>query len=260
MSGGVKMLQVVLILLAASVPASGTILEIGGEGAISTSPSPYGEMGLLDMGEVATATFGYVIVPTATGATLTLTVTNTSPAVLGIEAPVIPDAPVISDIFFSVPQVISGVTFISAGGTAAASSGWEFTYDPDGAPSSGFGFLKSVFDVGLEGGPDPVGLDPVIASIYDPDIYDGPGDPLASPVDFVFELTFVGGVLPPGFTSDWFIDNVVLGYPDYIGAAKFMSGADGGSGTVTNVVPEPATIVCVLGGILGAAALRRKRM
>ncbi|MHC4712229.1 MAG: PEP-CTERM sorting domain-containing protein [Planctomycetota bacterium] len=259
MSGGARIVLVTLVLLAASVPASAAILEIGGLGAVSTSDPPYGDLGLLDQGEVATATFGYVVVPTATGATLTLTVTNTSPAVTGTESPVIPDSPVISDIFFSVPEIVASMTFVSASGTPGASSGWDFSYDPDGNPSSGFGFLNSVFDVGAEGGPGPGEPDPVIGSIYDPDLTDSPGDPIASPVDFVFDLTFVGGVYPVGFSGDWFCDQVVLGYPDYIAAAKFISGADGGSGTVTNYVPEPATVVGLIGGMLGIAALRKKR-
>jgi len=248
-----------IAVIAVCLPASGAIINIGGPLAVSTSDSPYGDLGLLSAGEVATATFGYVVTPDGTGATLTLTVTNTSPAVTGTESPDTPDAPVITDIFFSVPSVVSAVTFVSVDGTAAASSGWEFAFDPGGQPSSGFGFLKTVFDVGLEGGPDPTPPDPVIASIEDPDLTDNPGDQLASPVDFIFELTFVGGVYPPGFSGDWFCDQAVLGYPDYIAAAKFISGADGGSGTVTNEVPEPATAAAVIMGMVGALALARKR-
>lgn len=262
MAGSVRNWRYVLaalLVVAVCLPASGAIIEIGGLGAISTNDSPYGELGLLDQGEVATATFGYVVTPSATGATLTLTVTNTSPAVTGTEAPVIPDAPVITDIFFSVPSAVDGLTFVSVGGGSGGSSGWDFSFDPDGNPSSGFGFLKNVFDIGLEGGPGGDAPDPVIASVNDPDLTDNPGDQLASPVDFVFELTFVGGVYPPGFSGDWFCDQVVLGYPDYIAAAKFISGADGGSGTVTNMVPEPASMVAMLMGLAGAAALARKR-
>lgn len=261
MAGSVRSWRYVLAALlvaAVCLPASGAIIEIGGPGAISTNDSPYGELGLLDAGEVATATFGYVVTPSATGATLTLTVINTSPAVTGIEAPIIPDAPVITDIFFSVPSIVDGVAFVSVGGAEGSSSGWDFSFDPDGNPSSGFGFLQNVFDTGLEGGPGAGSPDPVIASVNDPDLTDNPGDQLASPVDFVFELTFVGGVYPPGFSGDWFCDQVVLGYPDYIAAAKFISGADGGSGTVTNVVPEPASVVAMLMGLVGAALARKR--
>lgn len=251
-----KTIAAVAAFLLFAAVANAALIEIGGEGAISTSDSPYGELGLLDGGEVATATFGFVVNPVLGGMELVLTVTNTSPAVLGTDAPIVPDAPVISDIFFSIPSQIVGITLETAGGVAAGASGWDFAYDPDATPSSGFGFLKSVFDVGMEGGPDPVGLDPVIASINDPDIYDGPGDPLPSPVDFVFSLMFAGGVVPTGFSADWFCDNAILGYPDYIAAAKFMSGANGGSGTVTNVVPEPATVLLLLTGVSALGAVR----
>jgi hypothetical protein len=111
------------------------------------------------------------------------------------------------------------------------------------------------FDAGIEGGP-PSG--PVIASIYDPDILDGPANPVASPVDFIFELQFAGGAIPSGFSADWFSNQVILGSPDYIAAAKFQSGADGGSGTVTNTVPEPVSMV-LLATSLGALVAGRKR-
>jgi len=243
--------------LAAS--ASGAVLEIGGPLAISTSDPPYGSEGLLSEGEVATATSGYVVAPDGSGLTLTLTVTNTSPAVTGTESPTVPDAPSISDIFFGVPASVETMTLLTAGGVSGSLSGWQFNYDPDATPSSGFGFLKGVFDSGLDGGPGGDLPDPVIASINDPVITDEPGDPLASPVDFVFDLGFGAGGVPSGFSADWFCDAEILGYPDYIGAAKFMSGADGGSGTVTNEVPEPATLVVFLTGMFASAAAGRMR-
>ncbi len=259
-SGTIKRswLLAAVVLVAVSLPASGAIKYIGGVGSVSTSDAPYGELGLLSAGEVATATFGFVVEPTAAGATLIVTVTNTSPAVTGIESPDIPDAPVITDIMFSVPQEVASISFVSAAGVSADLSGWGFGFEHDGQPSSGFGFLREVFDVHISGGPGPGSPNPVIASIYDPDIFDGPGDPLGSPVDFVFDLTFVDGVFPLGFTGDWFCDSAILGNPDYIAAARFISGADGGSGTVT-VVPEPASLVALVLGMAGAAAARRRR-
>lgn len=259
MSCRIVLASVAIAFFAVCVPASGCILEIGGLGAVSTSDPPLGDLGLLDGGEVATATFGYVVTPTATGVTLTLTVTNTSPAVTGTESPTVPDAPVITDIFFGVPTEVATMTFTSAAGVAGGSSGWGFSFDPNGNPSSGFGFLQNVFDVGAEGGPGPGEPDPVIASINDPDIFDGPGDPLASPVDFIFELTFVGGTIPSGFSNEWFCDAAILGNPDYIAAAKFISGANGGSGTVTNFVPEPASILALAMGLMAAGAARRRK-
>jgi hypothetical protein len=253
--------MVVAIVFAAPLAAPDCILNIGGTGAISTD-AVYGDEGLLSGGETATATFEF----TVSGTTLTLTVTNTSPAVLGTDAPVTADAPVISDMFFHVPSVIDAMTFVSGAGVDAASSGWEFIFDPDNTPDTGFGFLKKVFDAGMEGGPGPGTPDPVIASIEDPDITDGPGDPLASPVDFVFTLSFLDGEIPAGFSGDWFCDYEGLGSPDYMAAAKFMSGANGGSATVTDgsghgpgpVVPEPTTVVLLVTGIVGLFGYGRR--
>lgn len=253
-----KGLMIAVVLAALPLSASACILNIGGPGAISTDET-YGSQGLLSGGETATAIFEL----TLSGNILTLTVTNTSPAVLGTDAPLVPDAPVISDMFFSVPSVVTGMTFLTAGGVAAASSGWDFVFSPDSAPSSGFGFLKNVFDVGIEGGPGPGSPDPVIASIYDPNIFDGPGDPLASPVDFTFALTFAGGVMPVGFSDEWFCDMTILGNPDYVAAAKFTSGANGGSATVTDpppvIIPEPTTLALFATGLL-AMGYRRSRI
>jgi hypothetical protein len=247
----------VVVLAVLPLSASACIIPIGGPGAISTDDT-YGSQGLLSGGETATATFEL----TLSGNTLTLTVTNTSPAVLGAEAPVVPDAPVISDMFFSVPSAVTGMTFLTGGGVAAASSGWDFVFSPDNAPSSGFGFLQKVFDAGLEGGPGPGSPDPVIASIYDPNIFDGPGDPLASPVDFTFALSFLNDTMPAGFSDEWFCDVTILGDPDHVAAAKFMSGANGGSATVTDpppiVIPEPTTIALFATGLL-AIGFRRSR-
>lgn len=251
-------LAVVTAMAVAS--ASACTVYIGGPGAISTD-SVYGDQGLLSGGETATATFELSL----SGNILTLTVTNTSPAVLGTDAPVIPDAPVISDMFFQVPSAVTGMTYLTGGGVAAASSGWDFMFSPNNTPSTGFGFLKKVFDVGLNGGPGPGSPDPVIASINDPNIFDGPGDPLASPVDFTFSLAYFGGTAPAGFSADWFCDPTILGDPEYLGAAKFMSGANGGSATVTDgdpppSVPEPAAIMSLCTGlaVLGGLRLRRK--
>lgn len=250
----------VALIMATALCASGSVLQIGGPGAISTTDGAYGSQGLLSGGETATATFGYVVNPTATGADLILTVTNTSPAVTGSEAHSRADAPVISDVFFSIPDAITGVQFVSAGGVQAANSGWNFQFERNGTPSKGFGFLKNVFDVGLEGGPQSGSPDPVISSINDPNINDGPGDPFASPYNFVFSLTFAGNQAPAGFNDGWFVNSQILGSPDYIAAAKFMSGANGGGGTVTNgnVVPEPATIGLFLTS-LGLLAVRRRK-
>jgi hypothetical protein len=248
-----------VIAAMAVASASACTVYIGGPGAISTD-DVYGDEGLLSGGETATAIFDLSL----SGSTLTLTVTNTSPAVLGTEAPVIPDAPVISDMFFQVPSAVTGMTYLTGGGVAAAISGWDFVYSPNNTPSSGFGFLQKVFDAGLNGGPGPGSPDPVISSIYDPNIFDGPGNPLASPVDFTFSLAFPGGSEPAGFSTDWFCDLTILGDPVYLAAAKFMSGANGGSATVTDpppvTVPEPAAIVSLCAGllVLGGHRLRRK--
>lgn len=248
-----------LVMMVLPLTASASVISIGGTGAISTD-SVYGSQGLLSGGETATATFDF----TVSGSTLTLTVTNTSPSVPGTDVPT-GDAPVISDMFFHVPSAVVGMDFLTAAGVAGASSGWDFIFSPDHTPSTGFGFLKKVFDAGLEGGPGPGSPDPVIASINDPNIFDGPGDPLASPVDFVFTLAFLGGSAPVGFSADWFVDPDILGAPTYLGAAKFMSGANGGSATVTDgdgppPVPEPAALVSLLAGLalLGGHGLRRK--
>lgn len=247
----------IALVFAFSLTAFGAVVEIGGPGSVSLSDSPYGEQGLLSEGELATATFGYVVNPDLGGGmTLTLTVTNTSPAVTGTESPVVPDAPVISNLFFSVPSAIVGMNLVSAGGVDASTAGWDFSFDQDGTPSSGFGFLRNEFDAGVEGGP-PQG--PVIASIYDPNIFDGVGSPVASPLDFVFELQFAGDIIPSGFTADWFADRILLGSPDYIAAADFQSGANAGSGLVTNVVPEPFSVVLLMTS-LGALVAGRKRL
>ena len=245
--------------------AFGSVVYIGGTGAISTSPNPNGPLGLLDGGETATAELAYALDLGGATKMLTLTVTNTSPAVLGTQALLVPDAPVISDIFFSVPtSAITGMSLFTANGLPAVQSGWDFFFVTNGVPDTGFGFLKKVFDAGLEGGPGPGSPDPVIASEFDPNIFDGPGDPLASPVDFIFSLT-LADPLPAGFNADWFADSDQLGSPEYIAAAKFMSGANGGSGTVTDIdsyqlVPEPAGLVSLLSGLglLSVYAVRRR--
>jgi hypothetical protein len=252
-----------LALIILPLTAAASVIDIGGTGAVSTD-SVYGSQGLLSGGETATATFEF----TVSGSTLTLTVTNTSPSIPGTEVPT-GDAPVISDMFFHVPSAVEDMVFLTGAGVAAASSGWDFIFDPDNAPENGFGFLKKVFDAGLEGGPGPGSPDPVIASLNDPDLTDGPGDPkLASPVDFVFTLLFSGGDAPAGFSGDWFTDPDILGDPVYMAAAKFMSGANGGSATVTdgvdgggNQVPAPASIMSLFAGLalLGGYKLRRKQ-
>lgn len=251
---------ITVIVIVAVASASACTVYIGGPGAISTD-SVYGDMGLLSGGETATAIYELSL----SGNVLTLTVTNTSPAVLGIDAPLVPDAPVISDMFFQVPSAVTAMTYLTGGGVAAEDSGWDFVFSPGNTPYTGFGFLQKVFDVYMDGGPGPGSPDPVISSIYDPDIFDGPGNPLASPVDFTFSLTFLGGSAPAGFSADWFCDGTILGNPEYIAAAKFMSGANGGSATVTNddpppPVPEPAALVSLCAGllILGGHRLRRK--
>jgi hypothetical protein len=261
-----SLLMVALGVLMISLAAAGSVVNIGGTGAISTSDSPNGPLGLLDGGEVATAQLVYSINTSGGVTTLTLTVTNTSPAVLGTDATTTPDAPVISDIMFSVPTDVTGMTLNSVGGVTG-SAGWDFSFDPNAEPSKGFGFLKNEFDAFLDGGPP--GPAPVIASIFDPNINDGPGDPVASPVMFVFTLAFSGG-LPAGFSADWFTDGNRLGDPEYLAAAKFMSGANGGSGTVTdgelppppppNLVPSPASIMSLLSGLmlLGGFGLRKR--
>ncbi len=249
-----------------SIAATGSVIDIGGAGAVSTSDPPYGPLGLLSEGEVGTAVLQYTL--SDGGVTLTLTVTNTSPAVTGTESPTTPDAPVISAVMFSVPTVITGMTLDTVDGEAASGTGWDFTFDPNAVPSTGFGFLKNNFDAFVDGGPGGgPGPSPVIASVNDPDITDGPGDPIASPVDFVFTLTFGGG-FPSGFDADWFIDPSKLGDPTWLAAADFMSGANGGSGPVTNgtlrpggeTVPAPAALMSLMSGlaILGGYKLRRK--
>lgn len=254
---GVLSLTVILAVLPCA--ASASVVQIGGVGAISTD-GVYGSQGLLSGGETALALFDFSI----SGTTLSLTVTNISPAVLGTDAPLVPDAPVMSDMFFLTPSVITGMQFLTANGGPATGSGWIFTYDPNDTPSHGFGFLKKVFDGGLQGGPGtPTDPDPVIESVYDPDITDGPGNPkLASPVVFTFALSFFNNEIPSGFGGNWFTDRTILGDPEYLAAAKFMSGANGGSATVTDGVqpiPEPASVALALVGLLtaGLGALKR---
>ena len=241
------LLALVLVVLPLSAQASG--IAIGGPGAVSTAAAPWGPLGLLGGGDIGTATFEFQL----SGSVLTLTVTNTSPAVTGTSSPIVPDAPVMSNMFFSVPSAVTDMSFVSAGGIAGNLTGWDFIFDPDNTPSTGFGFLKKIFDVGLEGGPGQGSPDPVIGSIFDPSLADEPGDPVTSPIDFVFNLTFGGGI-PAGFSADWFVDNTILGDPTYIAAADFMAAANGGSATVTNghLVPEPATLVLLATGAIAA--------
>ena len=257
---------VVLVALLAiaimTTPSSASVVYIGGEGAVSTSDEPNGSLGLLSNGEVATATLEYSVNEIGGTAYLTLTVTNTSPAVLGTEAPTTPDAPSISDIMFNAPCVVSNMTLLTVGGESAADTGWDFAYDVNGEPGRGFGFLKAEFDAYADGGApgDPA---PVIASIFDPDLTDGPGKPtLASPIDFVFTLSFVGSQIPANFCADWFVNKDTLCLPTYIAAAKFVSGANGGSGTVTDdppLVPAPASLMLLLAGLAGVAVRAKTR-
>jgi len=264
--------QVAFLLMAAlgivmlPFAAAGSIVDIGGTGAISTSSPPNGPLGLLGGGEVATAELVYSISTSGGVTTLTLTVTNTSPAVFGTDAVSVADAPVISDIMFSVPTDVTGMTLTTVDGVSASTTGWDFAYDPDAEPSHGYGFLKNNFDAFVDGGP-PGNPAPVIASIHDPDINDGPGDPVASPVMFVFTLAFTGGSAPIGFSADWFVEGNRLGDPTYIAAADFKSGANGGSGTVTGTgrplfptVPAPTALLSVFSGLalLGGFGLRKR--
>lgn len=246
------------VALAAACP--GSVISIGGPGSISTSDGTSGSLALLDKGEQATALYEYAIASSDGEVTLTFVVTNTSPAVVGSESEGQADAPCISDIFFSVPSGVTGMTFRTADGVNAAVSGWEFTFDPDAEPDKGFGFLMSRFDSWLDGGP-PGSPAPVIGSLYDPDITDEPGSPVASPCAFVFTLAFGGG-MPAGLSDDWFVDASMLGDPAYIAAAKFMGGANGGSGTVTDrdtpPTPVPASLTLAVLGLAAAAAARRR--
>jgi len=260
------LLMAALGILMLPLAAAGSVVDIGGTGAISTSAPPNGPLGLLSGAEVATAELAYTISTSGGVTTLTLTVTNTSPAVLGTDAVTIADAPVIRDIMFSAPTDVTGMTLDTVNGVSASMTGWDFTFDPDAVPAHGFGFLMDNFDAFADGGP-PHSPAPVIASIYDPDITDGPGDPVASPVMFVFTLAFAGGSAPAGFDADWFTEGNRLGDPTYIAAADFMSGANGGSGTVTGTrrppfptVPAPTALLSLFSGLtlLGGFGLRKK--
>jgi hypothetical protein len=157
---------------------------------------------------------------------------------------------------FQAPCVVSNMTLLTVNGNSAGGTGWLFSFDRNDEPSSGFGFLKGQFDAFVDGGP-PQKPSPVIASIFDPFIADGPGKPTyPSPVTFVFKLSFVGCSAPQGLTADWFVNKQTLGCPTYVAAAKFMSGANGGSGTVTSIddvppVPAPASLLLALVGLLG---------
>ena len=256
-----KAILTLTALLVICSPAWSAVMQIGGPGCVSTSDPPWGALALLCGGEKATADVEFDISSTDDGAVLTLCVTNTSPAVPGADMSGIADAPVICDVLFGVPEVVTGMSLRTVNGAAAASSGWYFEFDPDSCPGTGFGFLRSDFDGWLAGGP-PGKPAPVIASIYDPDITDGPGDAVASPVYFVFLLGF-GGAVPSGFSADSFCDGACMGDPEYMGAGRFMSGANGGSGTVTasvqQVVPAPGAAVLLLAGLAGLAVGRRRQ-
>jgi hypothetical protein len=259
-----KLMVAFAAVLAVAATGTASVIGIGGAGAISTDDT-YGSLGLLSGGETATATLAFVVTCDTSTATLNLTVTNTSPAVLGTDALTVPDAPVISDIFFSVPTVIAGMSLTGVDDASPTGTGWVFTYLQNSEPDTGFGFLKSQFDDWLDGGPpnDPA---PVIASENDPDITDGPGVPMASPVKFTFLLTFSGGTVPAGFCATDFFDEDALGNPKYLAAAKFMSGANGGSATVTGLevsdppptVPLPPAVVLGALGLACAWASRRR--
>lgn len=253
-----------LIVLGISFSAAGSVVYIGGEGSTSTE-YPEGPVGLLSGGETATAEVEYTVTCTVTGGVLTVAVTNTSPAIFGTDAVDVADAPVISDIMFRVPDCITGISLQAVNGVAATGSGWDFSFNLGNEPESGFGFLRGEFDAFVDGGPpgDPA---PVIGSIYDPDFTDGPGNPtLLSPTEFAFALTFSDDCVPDGFSDTWFCDREGLGSPSWLSAAKFMSGANGGSATVTDppnapTVPAPAALVSLVGGLvpLGGSRLRRR--
>lgn len=267
----------VFVMFISAATAFGAISEstlyIGGPGTDSYVGRTASGEGFLSRGEVATATFGFVVDPTLTGATLTLTVTNTSPAVVAETDYLVTwvptggpgsfstaDAPVLTNIFFSMPDSVAGVTLESVNGQTPTDAHWKAFFGQDGTPGSGYGFLNNDFDVCVSGNPSNSSVTPVIASIYDPNIADEPGSPISGPVDFVFSLTFENGVTPAGLNANWFRDYSILGAPDYIAAAKFTDGAFTGRGTVTNVVPEPATIVMLLTSMsaLGFARLRKR--
>jgi hypothetical protein len=64
-------------VMAFSMTAAGSVVYIGGPGAISTSEPPNGPLGLLSGGEVATATLDYSVTGSGHDIYLSLTVTNT---------------------------------------------------------------------------------------------------------------------------------------------------------------------------------------
>jgi len=258
-----SLMAVVAAVVAFSMTAAGSVVYIGGTGAISTSDPPEGPLGLLSGGEVATAVLDYEVTSSGQDMYLTLTVTNTSPAFLGTDTGAGIDAPEISDIMFCAPSVVTNMTLLSVDSVAASAAGWGFAYSQNHEPGSGFGFLKNNFDAFVDGGPPAPS--PVIASIFDPCLTDGPGSPtLASPVSFIFKLSFAGVAAPEGMTDDWFVNKQILGNPTYVAAAKFMSGANGGSGTVTDgeafplPVPAPASLLLALVGLAGIRAGFRK--
>lgn len=264
LKGIVAILALMVVL---PLAADASVINIGGAGSVSTTDGAYGRQGLLSNGEVGTATLSFAI----TGVDhdiLSLTVTNTSPAAFGNESGSIADAPVISDIYFNIPPQISGMQLLSVGGSPTAQSGWDFGYAPGGEPSKGGGFLKKGFDVALLGGPGPGSPDPVISSIYDPNPGDGPGDPVGTSTTFQFRLTFDGGHAPAGFVDAWFSNLSMLGDPKYLAAVKFQSGADGGSGLVTDngaggtpIIPEPIEVVSLVWGLslLGVYQYKMRR-
>ncbi len=247
---------VVLLLVIFAARADASTIHIGGAGCISTSDEPYGSQALLDGGEVATATLDFNVTEGSGSVFLAMTVTNTSPAVLGSESPDVPVAPVIVDVFFSVPSVVGMMSLLEVNGEDASATGWEFVFDPENVPARNYGFIRSTLDGGIYGAGNPSDGRSVISSIEEPDREHNSWVVYASPVDFVMSLSFDNGV-PDGFSGSWFTSRSLFEDRSYLAAAKFISGADGGSGTVTSVVPLPGG--ALLGAVgLCAMALRRR--
>ena len=165
------------------------------------------------------------------GSTLTLTVTNLTPEVVGVD----PELK-INQLYFNTSANVAALTLDSAIHSAEGSviNKWPLTFDEDNIQVNGFG----LYDVSLIDGQG-----------NQPDVI-GPGE------DIVFTMTVNNGI--GSFLDSDFIQLSlqVDGHIITVAAAKFYNGLPEMSAYGASV-PEPTTI-CML--VLGGLLLRRRKL
>lgn len=162
----------------------------------------------------------------ALDATFTFTVTGSVLTLSVLNATADPNQFDVSAIYFNATPEVTGLAL------TGSPDGWNLLF---GLPADGFG----VYDFALQSE-----LDASSGKIASGDVQ-----------DFTFDISGAGPFLETFFTTEFSI--IPPGEISGLAAAKFVSGPNGDSAFGVTV-PEPATLVLMLGGML-TVGLRKRR-